>query len=110
MSSPSSVTHGDLIERLPTDASTPSHEELQIINSIFRENKASGGKIFEEAKEVVLIIILFILISLPPVDGLIKKFFPAASSPYILILVKGIIVGVIFYIIKNFYLIRNQRK
>jgi len=102
------VTHGDIIENLPTDSSMPSHDELQIINSIFRENKTSNGKLFEEAKEVIILIILFIILSIPPVDSALKKFIPATNSPYILILIKGIILAVVFYTIKNMYLIQKK--
>jgi hypothetical protein len=98
-----------LLVQLPTDASMPSHEELQIINTIFQENKATNGKLFNEAKEIVIIIILFIILSIEPVDKLLKKFIPSSNNQYILILIKGIILGVSFYVIKNFYLIKKQK-
>lgn len=106
----SPAANGDPINRLPTDASIPSHDELQIINSIFRENKASGGRIFEEAKEVVILVILFIVLSIEPLDKGLKKVVPAANNQYVLILIKGIILGVAFYVIKNFYLVRKNDK
>lgn len=109
MSSVPPITHGDVITNLPTDASMPSHEELQIINSIFRENKATKGRLFSEAKEGVILIMLFIILSIEPVDKLLKKIIPiASSSPYILILIKGIILAVVFYMIKNLYLVKTN--
>jgi hypothetical protein len=104
----SQVTNGDIIENLPTDATMPSGDELQIINSIFRENKISKGKLFDEAKESVIIIILFTVLSIEPVDNLLKKFISAAKSPYILILIKAVIFAVVFYAIKNMYLVKNK--
>ncbi len=109
MSSISPITHGDVIASLPIDASMPSHEELQIINSIFRENKATKGRLFNEAKEGVILIMLFIILSIEPVDKLLKKIIPiASSSPYVLILIKGIILAVVFYAIKNLYLVKTN--
>lgn len=109
MNSVPPITHGDVITNLPTDGSMPSHEELQIINSIFRENKATKGRLFSEAKEGVILIMLFIILSIEPVDKLLKKIIPiASSSPYILILIKGIILAVVFYMIKNLYLVKTN--
>jgi len=107
---PSPAANGDPIARLPTDASMPSHDELQIINTIFRENKAANGRIFEEAKEAIILVVLFIILSIEPVDKTLKKFIPAANNTYVLILIKGIILGVAFYAIKNLYLVRKADK
>lgn len=103
----SAIPVGDYLTQLPTDASMPSHDELQIIQNIFRENKITNGKLFDEAKEAVILIILFIILSIEPVDKGLRKIIPAASNQYVLILIKGIILGVAFYAIKNFYLIKK---
>ena len=103
----SAIPVGDHLTQLPTDASMPSHDELQIIQNIFRENKITNGKLFDEAKEAVVLIILFIILSIEPVDKGLRKIIPAANNQYVLILIKGIILGVAFYAIKNFYLIKK---
>lgn len=102
------LIQGDDIKNLPTDTNMPSHDEIQLINTYFRENKESSKYILEESKEIIIIAILFVILSVPQVDDLIKKFLPVASSPYILLIIKGIMLGVIFYIIKNFYLIKAK--
>lgn len=100
---------GDVIEDLPVDNSQPKHDELRIVNTLFKEHEGTMTKIGRELKDLVIIGLLFILFSLPQVDGLIKRVFPpAVNSVYILVGVKTLIVMALFWIIKYFYLSKKS--
>ena len=101
--------YSDDIENLPLDNTyTPSHDEKQIVDSIFgMQDKSAINNIVNELKDLVIIAIIFVIFSLKNIDELIYKFVPASqNSVYILIGIKTIGFVVLFWIIKNFYLSR----
>jgi len=101
--------NADLISVLPTNQYQPSHNELRIVDTLFKQHGGTMNKIVNEAKDSVFIGILFIILSMPQVDESVKKLVPMAqNSPYILILVKALILIVAFWLIKNFWLSRKD--
>lgn len=99
--------YSDSIDALPTDKNAVSHSELQIVDTLF-QHKPAFDAILNGTKEVLLAGFLFVLLSIPQADDVIKKVFKSAStSPYILLFVKAIIFMVLFFIIKNMYLVRK---
>jgi hypothetical protein len=99
--------HADSIESLPTDKNALSHSEMQIMDTLFQK-KALFDTILNATKEVLIAGILFIILSLPQVDEQIKKFVPSTNtSPYILLGVKCLIFMVLFFVVKNMYLVRK---
>jgi len=99
---------GDPIAQLPVDQTPPSNTEVQIIDALFRQNRGTMNTLATELKDSLLVAFLFILISLPPIVGLIQRFVPiTANSQYILFLIQGLIAGVLFWLIKHFYLSRR---
>lgn len=97
----------DLISQLPSDKIQPSHEELQLINMLFKENNTKILN-FNEIKETLLVGILFILFSIPQLDYFIKKFIPITNnSIYFLIIIKTIFILLLFWLINHFYLKKN---
>lgn len=101
--------YGDIIDELPVDNNQPKHDELRIVNTLFKENEGTMTKIGRELKDLFVIGILFILFSLPQVDNMIKKVFPpAVNSIYILVGIKTLIVMVLFWVIKYFYLSKKS--
>ena len=102
------IPTGDSIAQLPVDQNPPSPNEIQIIDTLFKKHRSNMEIIMDEAKDSVLAGILVILFSLPQIDNLITKFISAAEkSFYILVLIKGIIAIVAFWLIKYFYLSRK---
>jgi hypothetical protein len=100
--------NADVISSLPTNKSVPSYDELKLMDTLFR-NEGSVNNIVKEFKDSLLLGLTFILLSLPQIDELVKKFIPATTnSEYILLVVKGIIFGLLFWLIKNFGLIRKD--
>lgn len=101
---------GDIITQLPIDQTQPSHNELQIINTLFKEHGQTMNIIFDEAKDAVLVGLLFIaFVSIPKIDETINKFIPITNkSQYFLVIVKGIMIACLFWLVKHFYLSRKN--
>lgn len=109
MFNPTSEVPGDVMANLPTDQTVPSHNEIQILDTLFKEKQNNIHHILKESKDVVIVGILFVLLSLKQVDELIVKFVPSSeTSPYILILVKACLIMVFYFILKNWYLGRKN--
>lgn len=99
----------DPIQNLPTDPSPPSPSESQILDTLFKEKQGAVQKVLDGTKDILVAGLLFILFSLPQTDEYIRKFFPAlATSPYILLFCKALAFMLIFFIIKNMYLVRKR--
>ena len=65
--------------------------------------------VVDEAKDSLIIGLLFIIFSLPFVDGLIKRVLPMTEkSSYILVVVKAVAVMALYWLIKHFYLSRKS--
>ena len=97
----------DIIEKLPTDKEKPTEEENRIIDSIFTDN-TSPDKLLVEIKELIILLILFILVSMSKTTDIIKLYIPITStSDWYLIIFKGIVLCCVFWFIKNIYLSRK---
>lgn len=96
----------DDINSLQTDNTGLSRSELVFIDTFLTEKSSMYQKAYEQLKQVVVLTILFCLLSLPALDNLIIKYFPSLSSDLVRIVVKGVILGILFFIIKNWGLVR----
>lgn len=98
----------DSLDSLPTDQSPPSHPEIQIIDTLFKEQHTTVQKLLNGTKDVLIFTVLFVLISLPQTEELIKKLFPSSSSsPYTMLFSKALIFAFAYFLIKNWYLVRK---
>jgi hypothetical protein len=97
---------GDNIQTLPVDNNYPTHNEIHMVDTLFKQKHTAVQKILTSSKEFVLLLILFIVFSLPFIDELINKFVMTTDSPYILIGIKGAVFVIIYFLIKNIYLVR----
>jgi len=105
---PTTQKYGDIIDQLPSDKTQPSHDEIRIVDSLFKKKKGVFDKILSETKDVLVIGILFVIFSIPQIDELIKKVIKITqTSPYILILIKSVIFMLCYFILKYFYLSRK---
>jgi hypothetical protein len=100
--------NADPISSLPTNKSVPSYNEIKLIDTLFKNEPIALGNIVKEFKDSVMMCLAFIIMSLPQIDDAIKKFIPATVNPYILLISKGIIFGILFWLIKNFGLIKKD--
>ena len=101
----------DPIENLPIPQTPvhPNHNELKIVDTIFKENRPMTDRIVHEFKEPAIIALLFIIVSMPQIDEMIAKFIPSiAGSPYMILGLKAIVLGLMFWLIKNFVLAKKN--
>ena len=92
----------DLIDDLPSDNIPITDVEKIIINTFFKNKKVN---LFNEMKDVIIIIILFLIFSIPYFDIYIKKIIKISEkSYYILVLIKAFLFSIFFCFFKNFYL------
>jgi hypothetical protein len=93
-------TEHDMIENLPTDESELNSKELFIINSLFKNEETKA--VFSEFKESLIISLLFVFVSLPFLETLIRRVIPISDRmAYLLIAIKAILLGFIFWLVKN---------
>lgn len=103
------MTDGDPIEHLPVDQSPLNPMDVQIIDTLFTKHRKTMDIMFEEAKDALIVALLVIVVCLPRVDTIFRKFIPVTeNSPYILLLLKGLLSAAIFWIVKYFYLSRKS--
>jgi hypothetical protein len=101
-------TQSDPLDTLPTDKTIPTHSEIQIVDTLFKENHSTIQKIFNGTKDVFIFSGLFLLLSLPQIDDIIIKFVPSAStSPYMLLFAKTVVFAILYFLVKNWYLVRK---
>ena len=103
----SSKNMGDPIIQLPVDQTAPSSNEVQIIDTLFKKHRGTMDILVEESRESMIVVILIILFSLPQINQIIKKFVPI-NSEYIVLLVKGLTAGVLFWLLNHFYLSKKS--
>lgn len=100
---------GDPIAQLPVDQNPPSNTEVQIIDTLFKKHRGTMDVIAEESKDALIVAILVIVFSMPQVDALVMKVLPMTeNSPYILVLVKGVVAAALYWLVKHFYLSRKS--
>ena len=97
----------DDISNLPTDNSVPNQDELQIMNSIFKENTTTFNKIASGLKEVLILCVLLYILLSPQVTNLFLKFFPSTESVYIRNLIVCLLFFVMYIIVDNIHLVKK---
>jgi hypothetical protein len=101
--------YADEISALPTNQNQPSHNELKIVDTLFKHHSNTITSITKEFKDSLILGLLFIFFSLPQVDELFKKYISITkNSMYMLLLVKAIFFIFAFWIIKNFNLLKKK--
>lgn len=99
----------DHIDKLPIDNSSPTPQEIQIIDTLFKKEGKTISKILEELKDIIYLAILFIVFSLPQFDNIIMNLIKTTqNSIYILIFIKAIIFIFTWYFIKNLKFVRTK--
>lgn len=95
------IQYHDTIESLPYADYQPSHQEMQIMDTLFKpENKAVVNNVLDEFKEYAFIAILFALFSSPFTDKYIVKYLPI-SNPYFILIIKTFAFIIFTWAIQN---------
>ena len=98
----------DSIKSLPTNTDIINDLDLQIVNNIFGNNKNIKENVLNEAKDLIIISILFIILSLPQTDKILQKYLPITNNYIYNILLKTILFVLFYWLIKNFYFLRKN--
>lgn len=99
---------GDFIKTLPTDTTVSTANELNIINTLFEQQKKQVTKIFSGVKDIVIAGVLFFVLSLPFVNNLLGNCLNFIhTSPLLATIVKSIVFMVLFFFAQNFILSRK---
>jgi hypothetical protein len=99
----------DSIKSLPTNTDIINDLDLQIVNNLFgTSNKSIKENVLHEAKDLIIISILFIILSLPQTDKILQKYLPITNNYSYNIILKTIIFVIFYWVIKHFYLIRKN--
>tara|TARA_B100001540_G_C15473977_1_gene491477 strand:- start:229 stop:543 length:315 start_codon:yes stop_codon:yes gene_type:complete len=97
----------DNIEDLPTDEKSPDVNELYLVNTLFTNNNDSA-QLFNGLQDTVLSGFLFLLLTMPFINNLIKNVFKFTKNSFVLfILLKSFIFMILYFIIVNFALIKK---
>ena len=57
------VITGDSIDTLPSDQNPPTHNEIKMVDTLFKENKSTIDIILADAKNIIFMGLLFIILS-----------------------------------------------
>ena len=99
----------DSIKSLPTNTDIINDLDLQIVNNLFgTSNKSIKENVLHEAKDLIIISILFIILSLPQTDKILQKYLPITNNYIYNILLKTILFVLFYWLIKNFYFLRKN--
>jgi hypothetical protein len=102
--------YGDNIEKLPSDETVPSHNEILIVDQFFQEKKGFVDLLLSKTTNTLILGILFVIFSLPYLDNLIIKFIPfAGTSIYTLLGIKTILFVISYFVFTNLYLSRKTK-
>lgn len=101
----------DYLRKLPVDQTLPNSSELEIVNYIFgKDGKHKVAKnIVWEFKDAILGGIIFFLLSISYMDTIIKKIIPTTNNYILLLIIKTILFILIFWILKNIFLVKKSK-
>jgi hypothetical protein len=111
-----SKKNSDLINDLPTDKNQPTHSELKVINSLFKESPKKEGAFMKCLSSIIQYIFLTLLIMLVyfiPNDS-VKKIIPSivSENEIFIIFIKAIVASFVYYLFQNYFYRkkRNNKK
>jgi len=94
----------DYIDTLPINKHSRQNEvELELIRTLFhKKNKNLVDTLFKESYEPFLVGLLFLVMSIPYSDNVIKSLFPMATNlDVIFLVIKTILIMIFYWLLKN---------
>lgn len=99
---------GDYLKTLPTDSTVATVNELNVINSLFVQQKKTLKTIFVGVKDIIIAGILFFILTLPFINNLIGGCINFVNtSPLVMSIVKTLIFMVLFFFVQNIMLAKK---
>lgn len=101
------MSYEDTIQSLPVEETKADPSQVGFAKSIFEDPKSQRA-ICSEFSDSLILIVLFAVFSTEKVDNLARQYIPITrNSKIYLVAIKCILFVFLFYIIKNFQLIRK---
>jgi hypothetical protein len=100
----------DSLNSLPVDNNTMTANEVHIVEALFEKDGKGGtflGGILSGFKEALLGAALFVVLSLPLLDGIITSCLPAAGNGVVMMIIKTILFLLFFALIQNLALVQK---
>jgi hypothetical protein len=98
---------GDYIKNLPTDTTVATINEMNIVNSLFQENKKSLKTLCSGTKDIIIAGILFFVFTLPFINSVLGYCLNFVNnSPLLMNVTKSIIFMILLFFCQNFFLSR----
>lgn len=101
---------GDNLKALPVDQDPPSPEEVHLMELYFKDKKTKIEQLFSYSKDLIVLGLIFVCLSLPQTDALIIRICPSATSYPTMVVIKAILLVFLFGIIQNIYLAKYLDK
>lgn len=95
----------DSLSSLPTDNTIPHHNELKVVNELFKKHGNSFDSIVGEFKVPIIYGIIFFILSLPVSTNCINYIVPSIEKDdtnVFTILIKTLLFILLVYIIINY--------
>jgi hypothetical protein len=98
---------GDYIKNLPTDTTVATINEMNIVNTLFQENKKSIKTLCTGTKDIIIAGILFFVFTLPFINSILGYCLNFVNNSSLLMNVtKTVIFMVVLFFSQNFFLSR----
>lgn len=99
---------GDYIKNLPTDATVATVNEMNVINSLFQQQKKTLKTVFIGIKDIIIAGVIFFVMTLPFVNGLLGGCINFVNtSPLVMSIIKTVIFMVLFFFVQNIMLVKK---
>jgi len=100
------INYSDDINQLPMSDYRPSGDEINIMNTLFKENdKDNINSVLDEFKDVMILGIFFLILASPILDKYINRFIPITkNSTYYSLAIKSILFVILAWFYQNKYL------
>ena len=95
----------DQLSNLPVDSSISNHEDIQVVNELFKKHGSSMNHVVQEFKVPLIFTLFFIILSLPLATTGINYLAPSLakeSDNLFMILAKAFIFMILAYFVQNY--------
>lgn len=98
---------GDYIKNLPTDTTVVTTNEMNIVNTLFQENKKSIKTLCSGTKDIIIAGVLFFVFTLPFINSILGYCLNFVNNSALLMnITKTVIFMVVLFFCQNFFLSR----